>query len=104
MSPVGLGWNLRKLSKAVKVLRLQDLTHDDIRLYVNNKLTDNTQMQELCVEDPAEAPKLVDEIVHKAQGVSLWVKLVVRSLMDGLTNGDHILDLQGRLREFPSEL
>lgn len=47
---------------------------------------------------------LVQEIVVKAQGVFLWVTLVIRSLLTGLRNADRISDLQRRLRSFPLTL
>lgn len=34
----------------------------------------------------------------------LWVLLVVRSLRRGLPNADTLLDLQNRLRQFPTDL
>ena len=47
---------------------------------------------------------LVEEIVSSASGVFLWVKLVVKSLLEGLQNGDQIEDLQLRLRTLPQDL
>jgi hypothetical protein len=85
-------------------LKLQDLTRHDIQIYVNDKLLDDERMQKMCDLEPLEAPKLVQEIVDKASGVFLWIKLVVASLLRGLTNRDQILDLQKRLRILPSEL
>lgn len=48
--------------------------------------------------------ELEDAIVSRAQGVYLWVFLVVRSLMEGLTNADRITDLERRLQSLPSAL
>ncbi|QKX54063.1 uncharacterized protein TRUGW13939_01146 [Talaromyces rugulosus] len=48
--------------------------------------------------------EIVQDIAEKAQGVFLWVFLVTRSLRDGLTNGDTILDFQKRLRGLPPDL
>jgi hypothetical protein len=42
--------------------------------------------------------------VARAQGVFLWVFLVVRSLRDGLTNEDGVSLLRKRLDEIPSDL
>jgi uncharacterized protein YfkK (UPF0435 family) len=42
--------------------------------------------------------------VDEADGVFLWVFLVTRSLLDGLTNSDRIRDLQDRLNEIPKDL
>jgi hypothetical protein len=54
-------------------------------------------MLQLKKEDPQNAPQFVTEIVDRTSGVFLWVKLVVRSLLDGLSNFDRISDLQASL-------
>jgi hypothetical protein len=89
--------------KNVPKLRLQDLAFDDIKKYVNDGLLADEKMQDLCAIEPVEAPKLVDELVMKSGGVSLWVTLVVKSLLNGLTNGDRISFLRRRLEEIPSK-
>ncbi|KAH8794358.1 hypothetical protein F5882DRAFT_237684, partial [Hyaloscypha sp. PMI_1271] len=85
-------------------LKLQDLTRADILIYVNDKLSNDERMQKLNNLEPLEAPKLVQEIVEKAHGVFLWIKLVVDSLLRGLMNRDSICILQRRIRELPTEL
>ena len=85
-------------------MMLQDLTHNDIYNYVSNKLEQHPRILELKVEDPKEAPALVEEIVSRASGVFLWVKLAVRSLLEGLRNYDSVMDLQTSLHRLPTEL
>ncbi len=85
-------------------LRLQDLTFDDIRLYVNETLAGDERMVALAKENQIEASTFVTEIVTKADGVFLWVRLVVRSLLEGITYGDSIDELRSRLAELPSDL
>ncbi|KAF8862788.1 hypothetical protein BDZ45DRAFT_723015 [Acephala macrosclerotiorum] len=85
-------------------LRLQDLAFGDIKQYVDDELRNNQHMQDLQRREPHEAPKLVLEIVDKADGVFLWVRLVVLSLLCGLRNSDQISDLQARLRILPQTL
>ena len=84
-------------------LYLQDLTREDITIYVRTKLEENEHFIEAQRGD-SRYHDLVVEIVERAQGVFLWVFLVVRSLLDGLTNGDTIAILQSRLRRLPSDL
>jgi hypothetical protein len=84
-------------------LYMQDLTRDDIHLYVEDSLSENSRFQQLQKEDP-QCPDFVSGIVSEADGVFLWVFLVVRSLLDGLTNSDRIKDLQDRLNETPKDL
>jgi len=84
-------------------LYLQDLTREDIELYVQSKLAENDIFQRLKEKD-SRYQNLISEITAKAQGVFLWVFLVVRSLLQGLLNADRIPDLQRRLRRIPSDL
>lgn len=90
--------------KFVPSLRLQDLTFDDIRLYVDGVFGRDDRMIALAEGAPKEASHFVNEIVAKANGVFLWVKLVVTSILNGLTNGDRMSELQQRLDELPSDL
>lgn len=83
-------------------LRLQDLTFEDIDKYVTDKLKMHARMKQLAASKAKEADELVQELVQKACGVFIWVKLVVNSLLDGLTNRDRISDLRIRLRALPS--
>jgi hypothetical protein len=46
----------------------------------------------------------MEDIVLKAQGVFLWVDLVVRDLLAGLQNWDRISDLQKRVELLPPDL
>ena len=84
-------------------LYVQDFTRSDILLYVQETLGKNSRFQQLQKEDP-ECPDFVRDIVYQADGVFLWVFLVTRSLLDGLTNSDRIKDLQDRLNETPKDL
>jgi len=85
-------------------LRFQDLTQRDITLYVHDNLQKVPQMVELSSEEPKATEVLVEEIVNKADGVFFWVRFVVKSLLDGLCDGDHTVDLQRRLRNTPPDL
>jgi hypothetical protein len=85
-------------------LRLQDLTHDDINNYVTSNFHDNSHFQRLAEEEPEGAPELVEIIVSRADGVFLWVKLLVRDLLKGLSNRDGLVDLQRRLDLLPVDL
>ncbi|KAF4449242.1 small s, partial [Fusarium albosuccineum] len=84
-------------------LYMQDLTKRDIHNYVYDILKTDANYQNLEEKDDQGA-ELIQEIIEAAQGVFLWVVLVVRSFQEGLTNGDRIVDLQRRLRELPRDL
>ena len=86
------------------MLRVQDLTRDDITLYIRETLEQNDLFNQLRERENAHCIELVEEVVNKAQGVLLWVFLVVRSLITGLTNADRITDLRRRLSLLPADL
>lgn len=86
-----------------RMLALEDLNRDAIHSYVSNTFAGNQHFMELKSQDNCYQ-ELIAEIVEKAQGMFLWVFLVVRSLEKGLESSDRIIDLQRRLRLFPQDL
>lgn len=84
-------------------LCLEDLTKDDIRRYVSETLGSDTIYRDLAKHD-ARCVSLVDDIVRRAQGVFLWVHLVVASLRRGLVAEDDFDDLNRRLNDLPDDL
>jgi len=84
-------------------LYLQDLTHNDIKNYVKAKLEEHPNWDLLPSED-IRYKDIVKEVMKKAEGVFLWVFLVMRSLQEGLTNGDTLIDLQRRIQTLPADL
>lgn len=85
-------------------LRLEDLTVLDIQQFVSDRLVNDEGMQKLAFKEPRKASALEQEIVTSANGVFLWVKLVVASLLNGILQHDRIADLQRRLRLLPKKL
>lgn len=84
-------------------LKLEDLTKSDIRNYVRSKLQENDSFRELENQDP-HCNEIVADMVKRAQGVFLWVYLVVDSLIKGLDEGDDARDLRKRLDSLPDDL
>ncbi|KAH6114436.1 hypothetical protein HBI69_124190 [Parastagonospora nodorum] len=70
-------------------LYMQDFNSKDINAYI---------------DDEVQGEALIEEIVAAANGVFLWVVLVVRSFQEGLRQGDSITRLRNRLRELPTNL
>ncbi|KAH8810758.1 hypothetical protein F5884DRAFT_780304 [Xylogone sp. PMI_703] len=86
------------------LLRMEQLTKEDIEFFTRKKLQLNQGFQSLKEICPNEADQLLEDIAQKAQGVFLWVSLVVRALLEGLTEGDKLSDLQETVRQLPSDL
>jgi hypothetical protein len=84
-------------------LVLEDLTRDDLRKYVHTMLVQNETFSQMSSHDP-RCETLVPQIAEKAQGVWLWVFLVVRDLLRDLKGEEEFPLLQRRLDSFPDEL
>ncbi|KAH6976453.1 hypothetical protein BKA56DRAFT_589663 [Ilyonectria sp. MPI-CAGE-AT-0026] len=82
-------------------IRLEDLTRPEMSTYVNK------QLQQFSSDGRISAPtlwRLTDGLLHKAQGVFLWLFLATRSLVNGIHNRDDEDTLLQRLEQLPGEL
>ncbi|KAI0965555.1 hypothetical protein F4678DRAFT_452367 [Xylaria arbuscula] len=93
----------RAFGGSLNKLRLEDSTYDDIRSYVLDKFRRSKYFQKLAEIDP-RCSLFGEQIVQKAQGVFLWVFLVVESLLKGVSAADDFDDLQRRLDSMPGDL
>lgn len=84
--------------------RLEKLTQGDISLFVNEKFAAVDEYQDLQILHPHECSAIIVDVVQKAQGVFLWVYLVILSLTQGMIEGDSILQLRSRLDDIPGDL
>ncbi|KAF2651136.1 hypothetical protein K491DRAFT_607490, partial [Lophiostoma macrostomum CBS 122681] len=82
---------------------MHELTRDDIRVFVQQTLEEDSTFKRLALEDLGYKA-LVNELIDVANGVFLWVHLASRSLLQGITDADRISDLQRTLRSLPLEL
>ncbi|KAI0377709.1 hypothetical protein F5Y04DRAFT_171563 [Hypomontagnella monticulosa] len=85
-------------------LRVEDLTLKDIEVFASDKLTENVMFSQLQEHDPKNARALIEEVTEKSSGVFLWVRLVIKSLLEGLQDGDTVDDLLARLYFIPRDL
>ncbi|KAK2747372.1 hypothetical protein FQN55_005121 [Onygenales sp. PD_40] len=82
---------------------IHDMTREDIREYTAQRIQAES-FNSSEAETTTSLQPLVDEIISKAEGVFIWVKLVVDELVEGLCEGDSIEELRGILSTIPSEL
>lgn len=85
-------------------LRIENLTYPDIFYFIESKFNKSPGYAELQAENEAEAKSLMRAIATKASGVFLWVSLVVKSLLSGLTNGETLSRLRNRVDSLPPDL
>ncbi|KAH6689672.1 hypothetical protein F5X68DRAFT_167231 [Plectosphaerella plurivora] len=84
-------------------LKLQDLTKNDIKLYVEALLGKNPEYQRISLDD-ADCAEIAPTIVKRADGVWLWVFLVVEQILRGISNQDSYKTLKLRLDSLPYTL
>lgn len=84
-------------------LRLHDLTAMDITIFTKTNLLGG--INSIPTGDETDGMnRLAEEIVLKARGVFLWVRLVVDMLVVGFNNGDTIPELLVKLESLPPRL
>lgn len=83
-------------------LQIHKITQRDIKAYVNARLADNEDFR--SYQDQGRVLRIADKIVDKADGVFLWVKVVVQGLLEGLLAEDRLEDLERKVNEIPREL
>jgi hypothetical protein len=85
-------------------IRLQELTRIDITSHIGGSLQDDSYFKMLQSQDPNGCNVMIRELAERADGVFLWVALVVRSIQRGLTNRDPLSKLRSRIQKSPKEL
>ncbi|KAJ4261804.1 hypothetical protein NW757_000076 [Fusarium falciforme] len=85
-------------------LRLHELTRPDIASFVDQRISEHQSSRTTMSDDTSVISFLKEEIVENSAGVFLWVYLVVRSLLEGLNNGDSVDELRQRILELPTDL
>ncbi|KAI1080389.1 hypothetical protein F5B20DRAFT_540427 [Whalleya microplaca] len=83
-------------------LRIHECTHEDIIRFVTDRI--DTHCHYLTLVSKEDMELLTEEIVRKAEGVFLWVRLVLTAVEDGVLDGDGASDLKSKVNAFPTEL
>jgi hypothetical protein len=84
-------------------LAIQDYTTHDIRRYTQGRLHAELRSS-VSYKGEAELNDLITDVITRAQGVFLWVRLVIGEMIEGLCEGDTIHELTSLLSTIPSEL
>ncbi|KAK5049488.1 hypothetical protein LTR84_004417 [Exophiala bonariae] len=98
-------WNafISAFAKSVNKIKLEDLTRDDIKKYVTTNLAEDINFKERESLEPL-LKTIADDVTARAQGVFLWVHLVVQSLKKGLIDGARLPEMKALLDSLPSDL
>jgi hypothetical protein len=87
-------------------LRLHQVTENDIRKMTTTVLENHDQFMRDTIKDK-DRKELIQAIVDKAEGVFLWVKLVLEEMavaLNDLVDGQSLGALHKRLKAVPKEL
>ncbi|KAI1293964.1 hypothetical protein F5Y03DRAFT_387833 [Xylaria venustula] len=112
--PFTTGWSRQELRKILELYKgdtsellslIQKLasTSKFVDAFGNEANLSNQRFISLA-RDQIAYNDLAEEVVSKAQGVFLWVKLAIRSLLQGATYADNLSDMRKRLKELPDDL
>ncbi|KAH7258790.1 hypothetical protein B0J15DRAFT_303629 [Fusarium solani] len=85
-------------------LRMQDLTFPDMKHYAMSRLAATRGFLELQFIFPGETEALIGELLGKANGVFLWLTLVVKSLLHAASQGRGLHHLQALVNALPSNI
>lgn len=85
-------------------IQLQDITQADIVSFVRGSFNGDKHFEEIQSQDQRGCQYMITELAARADGVFLWVSLVVRSIQRGLSNLDPLTKLQSRVACAPKEL
>lgn len=82
---------------------VQDFTRNDMMKYVTDTFSQQPRFASLCMSD-ARYKRLVRAITERAQGIWLWVHLVVRDMLRDIRDNEPYERLKARLEGYPREL
>ena len=84
--------------------RLQDFTYDDIKNYVQDKLSSDPGVMRIFEAKPQELAEFREQITRKAAGMFLWVALTLKDLSQTAGHAETVRDLRRRLDDTPVDL
>lgn len=98
-------WNeFRDAFVSCPQLRIETLTEKDLEIFVHSVSNANVAFVEGKEAYPTEAQELLSKVVDRAGGVFLWVSLVTKVLLESLTDGATLTDLEQLLDSLPEDL
>ena len=80
-------------------LRVQDLNHRDIERMATEKLFPN--LEKHFPGESKEIKSLISQVIFSAQGVFLWLELVIKDIIKGARHADTMQELQARPEIIP---
>lgn len=100
-------WNLFEEALGqdpTRVLTMQELTNDDIATYVRDTFEQDGTFVSFQKDEDEKAEQIIEDVIKRANGVFLWVFLVIKQLQKNLRSGEGLDALEKNLQQFPSDL
>jgi len=85
-------------------LQLETLTKTDISVYVNTGLWSNPLLRKITDLEERGIRDIENFILKNANGVFLWVALVLKIALDDINNHEDLMTIRNRVTELPPEL
>ncbi|RBR12937.1 uncharacterized protein FIESC28_08428 [Fusarium coffeatum] len=85
-------------------LTMQTLTAPDIQAYLNGHFNTSHAFRDWQTLSPGVTESLRHDLLEKADGVFLWVYIVVKELMSALKKGKSIYDISSILNDLPTDM
>lgn len=85
-------------------LQMHDFTSDDMRLYIEKRLLNIVPADDADGLTHHELHALINNIQESADGVFLWVVLVVNRVRESLQDGDEIEDVLRMVTSLPRDV
>ncbi|KAH7145540.1 hypothetical protein B0J13DRAFT_607193 [Dactylonectria estremocensis] len=90
-------------SDATTWLKLHELTYHDMARVVEDEFNDDERFAE-ALQTSQEYEEFVKMIVQRADGVFLWVRLVIQTLLAAIGNSCSVAQLRQKLEAIPDDL
>lgn len=85
-------------------LTIHVFTVGDIKELVRLKLETNTTFQELAKSEKHRCDEIVRQVIQRAEGVFLWVCVLLNQVEESLGNGDSVAMLENIVKSAATEL
>ncbi|KAL6814897.1 hypothetical protein J3E69DRAFT_102562 [Trichoderma sp. SZMC 28015] len=86
------------------MLQMHLQSHGDMEIFINSKFGDNKAFSEQMQLYPKDAPELLTNMAKRANGVFIWLSIVVQHLLTLLSEGQSIYQAQKVLEALPSDI
>ncbi|EKG15205.1 hypothetical protein MPH_07652 [Macrophomina phaseolina MS6] len=99
-------WNVfeRAYGSRCQQMRVERLTRSDLRHYVHSRLRGDEFMSQILDKEQDTRTNWIEKLLDNAEGVFLWVKLVVGLLLKDSVNEPTLREVYRLVDEYPKQI